>query len=217
MLILAILLLAVPAQAEKSEGTETLEWGDHIDIRIDFDAGDIHKIKYEVKVIEGAPVNIFFLTSTGYNQYTSPLAWEFSYYVNESSLNTKNVEKDFTWDDQGTYYIVIENTHYTLRNSTVEYTVSWESHSSTEGDFWYVLGGLIVFFIALGIFRIIRDKRAMFGPPERPPPPPGYQPMPGHQPSYAPPYQPPYPPSQQPQPPDDQYWPPPGQQNPPYP
>ncbi|NOQ53024.1 MAG: hypothetical protein GQ558_00295 [Thermoplasmata archaeon] len=191
-LCVAMLLVAVPVQAGEASGEETLDWLDYIDVTIDNNDGDSLSITYDVEVTEGVAVNVYFVDQQGYDDYVDPLIANFSYFVSYSVLNTKDAEQDWTWNDKGDFYVIIENAgDSSVNTSTVKYKVTWGPAA------WWLLGlsfltCMIIILVAVvfGIvilYMIIQSIKAKGGISDESPepqtspasdPPPGYGPPP---------------------------------------
>ena len=191
-LCVALLLLAVPVQAGEASGEETLDWLDYIDVTIDNTDGDSLSIAYDVEVTEGVAVNVYFVDQEGYDDYVDPLVVNFSYYVSYSVLNTKDAEKDWTWNDEGNFYVIIENAGVSsMDTSTVKYEVTWDPSA------WWLFGfsflacmiiilvgavfGIVIVYMIIQSIKAKRGTSTESPEPQTSPasdPPPGYGPPP---------------------------------------
>ncbi len=185
-----LLLMAVPVQAGEASGVEILNWLEYIDIKIDNTEGGDLNIAYDVEVANGSAVNVYFVDEQGYDDYVDPLVANFTYYVSYSDLNTKDTDKDWTWSEEGNFYVIIENAGLTsMDTSEVRYEVTWSTSS------WWLFGlslvtCMIVILIAVVfgiviVYMIIQSIKAKKGISDESPepqtspasdPPPGYGP-----------------------------------------
>lgn len=191
-LCVALLLMAVPVQAKEDSGEETLIWLGFIDVKIDNTDGGSLVIKYDVEVTEGVAVNVYFVNQQGYDDFVDILVVNFTYYVSYSVLNTKDAEKEWTWSNEGTFYVIIENAgDSSMDTTTVNYKVTWSPAA------WWLFGlslltcMIIILLVAVfGIvilYMIIQSIKAKKGISDESPepqtspasdPPPGYEPPP---------------------------------------
>ncbi len=190
-LCVALLLVAVPVQAGEASGEETLDLIDyHIDIEIDNTDGDSLSSAYDVEVTEGVAVNVYFVDQQGYEDYIALI--NFSYFVSYSVLNTKDADKEWTWNDEGIFYVIIDTTALSSTdNSTVKYKVTWGPAA------WWLLGlsfltCMIILlvatvFVIVILYMIVQSIKAKGGISDESPepqtspasdPPPGYGPPP---------------------------------------
>lgn len=159
--IVGILLVAGPALAGKDEGTEKIGWGDSISIKIATE-GKTLDVEYDVTVVDGARVSVYYTNQKGRDDYYDPSKDTFSYAVDYSVKNTLSASKSFRETEGGTWYVIIENadTNAVGDNSTVLYKVTWEELSA--GDWLVNIGiciGIVVVLLIVGFFiRKIRRK-----------------------------------------------------------
>lgn len=167
-----VALCAAPAQAFEgtATGTLTLSWGDHLDIHVDFDEGTSIDVTYEVTVLDGPAVNVYFVDSEAHEDYLDPAATGFTYFRAWSSLGTTHAREEFTIDTRGDYYVIIENKAASLENATVDYTVSqgptpwWRM-----AVFW---GVVVAVLVGVPAVIVLLRRRQARGPPETPKEPP---------------------------------------------
>lgn len=155
VLLLALAALAACAEAEKQTNTQVLEFGDYIGVKIEDDSSSMD-IAYDVKVTAGPSVNVYFMEDTDYADLVA--GDDFAYYVVYSVLGTKDVQKDWTWSEKGTYYVVVYNVATSIENATVSYTVEWSETPAGTRIMWYVCGVLIVIGIPILII-VLRSRR----------------------------------------------------------
>ena len=124
-LCVALLLVAMPVQAGKASGVEILDLIDpYIDFKIDNTEGGIITIEYYVEVTDGLAVNVYFVDQDGYDDFIDPQEANFTYYVSYSVQDTKDAKKDWTWNEAGDFYVIIEYGGDTdTESSEVIYTV----------------------------------------------------------------------------------------------
>ena len=153
-----VLVLAGAANAKKEEGTETVGVGDHIAIEIENSGDGDLDVRYFIAVTEGPAIDIFFMDEESYAEYLNED--DFDYYPEYSTLDTTFVDKTFVWDEQGVYYVVIDNTlSGTLppeppeeQNATLRYIVTWEE---VEKNYWLRDFGLLLIVVCLVFFGLV--------------------------------------------------------------
>ncbi len=161
---LLILLVAGPTGAGREDDTKVIEAGDHMDILIDNSGDDDLDVRYFVVVSEGPAIDVFWLNEVEYDKYVGEEPFE--YYQEYSVLNTKNVDKSFLWDENGKFYLVIDNTDQGTQpgneSATVRYVVNWNPAEDSDwlrstGFFFIAL--FLVMFAVIIIVTIIRRKK----------------------------------------------------------
>ncbi len=125
----------------------------------------------------------------GYDDYVDPLVVNFSYYKAYSVQDTKGTDEEWSWSEEGTFFIIIDSTaQSTMDNTTVKYEVSWSPSA------WGLLGlsfltCMVIIFVAavFGIvilYMIMQSIKAKKGTADESPeprtspasdPPPGYE------------------------------------------
>jgi hypothetical protein len=167
-LVLVTLLLLGTAMAGKDSGTETIKGLEHIDVKIDNTAGDTLRIEYEVEVLEGKNINVYFMDAEGYDNYTA--IENFTYYPEVSALDTMSAENEWTWTKKGNFYVVIDITEYQeFGNSTVEFEVEWEAGTYILGFNWIWFAVTIVIIVVLSVALWWMRNRDKGGKDEEPP------------------------------------------------
>ena len=132
--LLALLLVAVPVQAEEESGQETIYWLEHHAVEIDNTDGKQMKISYDVQVTSGVNVNIYFMDEDGYDDFTS--FQNFTYFQSQSRKDTDGANVEWTWNKEGTFYVVIENAGWqSIDETTFDYEVTWDE----GGGLWWGL------------------------------------------------------------------------------
>ncbi len=165
--IVTFLLLSPPVLAGSDswgyEGPTT--WGWYRSFKIVFDEGTSVDIEYDVEVLEGPPVDVIFTTDEGFRDYKDPGSDTFFYYPHQSKLNTTKASGSFTWVEQGTYYLIIDNSPIINEVIIEEANVTLKGGWSYETqDTWYdlcMLSGLVlgVIIVGLALFNGMRTRR----------------------------------------------------------
>ncbi len=155
---LLLLLCSGAAIAGKESGTETLEWGDSVDIRINNTGGKDLEVRYEVRVTEGADVSIYFLDEADYQVYKDPLDSNLSYYKAHSRESVDDASYEFEWSKAGTFYLVILHPGPSEAGpSTVKYEVAWEEREASGiWDPWCWVAGMVVLVVIIFASILLR-------------------------------------------------------------
>ena len=151
---LLVLLVAGPTGAGREDDTKVIEAGDHLDILIDNSGDGDLDVRYYVVVSEGPAIDVLWLSEVEYDKYVAEEVFEL--YQDYSVLNTSNVDKSFLWDENGKFYLVIDNTDQgTMPNdesATVRYVVNW---TPVEESDWLRSTGLFLIAFFLTLFAVI--------------------------------------------------------------
>jgi len=153
-----ILVLAGASNAKKEEGDEVLEAGDHIAVGMENSGEGDLDVRYFIVVTDGPSVDVFFMDEESYANYLNET--DFDYYPEYSVLDTTYVDKSFVWDEQGVYYVVIDNTDSgTLlpeppaeQNATLRYIVTWDK---IEPVYWLRDFALMLVVVCMVFFGLI--------------------------------------------------------------
>ena len=145
---IVILLVSSPVLAVTEEGTVRLDDGDFLAFAIDNSAGEDLWIEYEVRVLDGPDINVWFTDEEGCHDFLDANATSFSYYPGNSVEGTSYAEDSWSWDEEGLFYVIIDNDKNGAigQGVTVEYTITWET---------YDLDTLLLFPILIIIIVII--------------------------------------------------------------
>ncbi len=151
---IVILLVSSPVLAVTEEGRVRLEDGGSLAIAIDNTAGEDLWIEYEVRVLEGPDINVWFTDGEGHMAFHDANATSFSYYPSNSVEVTTYAEDSWSWDEEGLFYVIIDNGLYGAhgQNVTVEYTVTWETYSL---DTLFLLSTLVILIIVIIVVMIV--------------------------------------------------------------
>jgi hypothetical protein len=168
LLLVACLLLASPASAGREEGDEVLVAAEHMAIAIELERGEKIEVRVYMAVLDGPKIDVFWMTDEAYGDYAGDR--EFDTYVNYNVIGTRNVDKTFEWDGEGTYFLVFDNTFSETpppadpeySNATIHYVVTWEEveYDTTLRDFAvYTAIGIIAVFAAFLVIRYVTRKK----------------------------------------------------------
>lgn len=168
LLVIASLLVAGVAAGERKEGDDVLVAGEHLAFSIELEEGEEVEVRIFVAVTDGPKIDVFWISEDGYKDYQ--FDEDFNHYVDYSVVGTRNVDTTFTWDGEGIYFVVIDNTASETvppvdpeySNATLHYVVTW--HSVEEGatlrDYIvYTVVALVVVFAVLLTVRYVRRSR----------------------------------------------------------
>lgn len=110
LLAALILVAAVPsATAKERSDTESIAAGEYEPIQIDFPDGPAMQVGYDVQVTDGPNIDIFVFDNANYQSYRD--GREYEYRSGASDLDTGDSSNDFTIQDHGTWWIVLDNTN----------------------------------------------------------------------------------------------------------
>jgi len=145
-----VLQASGPALGEVESGTVTLEDGEALFVAFDSEGGNDLWVEYQVRVLEGPPVNVWVLDEDGLTEFFDDNASVFSYHSDESVRETMSTDEAFYWYDTGTYYVVVDNDFNDAEGQsvTVEFTVSWEEVDIDETLF-IAIGIIVAVVVAL--------------------------------------------------------------------
>jgi hypothetical protein len=171
------LLVAGAVLAEKEQGIEVIDGDSVIMVEIDnTEGGPNINIEYDIRVRNGTRVNVWFLDEDEFGNYAQGL--DFYYYVVWSQESTRNVQKDWTWDERGVFYVVIDAMGLAGENETseVQYRVEWsEAKVSNWLDhigYCFAAGVLILvaFLFLASMYYKAKGRRSPETPGEAGPP-----------------------------------------------
>ena len=150
---IVILLVSSPVLAWTEEDRVRLDAGDSLAFAIDNTAWENLWIEYEVRVLDGPDINVWFTDEVGCQDFYDANATSFSYYPDRSVEGTSYAEDSFSWDEEGIFYVIIDNgQNETIgQGVTVEYTVTWEVYEL--GDFFFI--ALLILIIVIIVVAII--------------------------------------------------------------
>ncbi|NIS19369.1 MAG: hypothetical protein GWN18_05190 [Thermoplasmata archaeon] len=168
MLVVASLLVAGTAAGERKEGDDVLVAGEHKAIEIVLEEGEEVEVRVFVAVTDGPKIDVFWMSEEGYDDYQ--FDEDFNHYVDYSVVGSKNVDKTFLWDGEGTYFVVIDNTASEtvppadpeFSNATLHYVVTWgpPEEVMTARDYaTYAVIAIVVVFAVLLAVRYVRLSR----------------------------------------------------------
>ena len=167
LVLVTMVIVAGTAVAERKEGDRTLVAEEHMAIPIELAKGEEIEVRIFVAVTDGPKIDVFWMTAKAYDDYlTDP---DFDHYVDYSIIGTRNVDKRFSWDGEGTFYVVIDNTASQtpppadpeFSNATLTYVITWEAAEETSfRDYvvYAILAVMVVFTLFLLQRYMRRDK-----------------------------------------------------------
>jgi hypothetical protein len=135
---ISLTTVVIPVQAGEDNGTVTLEWLEHIAIRMDVTSITYPGASWDIQVTDGAPVNVYLMRSSQYEDYVDPLQAEFEYDEPNSMLNTTSFSKGPALPGYSVSYLVIESAAFSsMDTSTVEYEVEWFDDEDDEENYCF--------------------------------------------------------------------------------
>ncbi len=168
LLCVASLLLAGIAAGERKEGDDVLVAGEHLAFSIELGKGEQVEVRIFVAVTDGPKIDVFWMSEEGFEDYQ--FDEDFNHYVDYSVIGTRNVDTTFTWDGEGTFFVVIDNTASEtvppadpeFSNATLHYVITWKAaeEGMTLRDYAvYTVVALVVVFAVLLVIRYVRRSR----------------------------------------------------------
>jgi hypothetical protein len=153
--LLLLLLVAGATGAWREDDTRVIEAGDHVDILVENPGSGDMDVRYYVVVSEGPAIDVFWLDEDNHAKYVGEEAFE--HYQDYSTIETTNVDKSFVWDENGRFYLVLDNTLSGTEPpddeaATVRYVVNW---SPVEESDWLRSTGFLFIAVFLMIFAAI--------------------------------------------------------------
>ncbi len=170
-LVLLCLMASGPALALEEGGTAVVRAGDALAFEINNTEGDDLWIEYEVEVLEGPPVNVWFVDQEGHDEFFDREVGTFSYYPAHTRKESTFANHSFSWDNADVFYVIIDNigNDASGQNATVEYTITWETY--TFGEFYLlmfmVLVIVIIIVVVVALVALVTVKKAQAEADER--------------------------------------------------
>ncbi len=151
--LILILLVSSPVLAWTEDGTVRLDAGDSLAFAIDNTAGEDLWIEYEVRVLDGPDIDVWFTDEVGCQDFYDANATTFSYYPDHSVSGTTYAEDSWSWNKEGLFYVILDNDHNDALGLgvTVEYTVTWETNTLDTLLLFPILIIIIIIIIVLVI------------------------------------------------------------------
>lgn len=138
-LVLAMALAATPASGGAEDGTITLYWQENIAFEINASTFGAGIARWEIRVTDGAPVNVYFMRDWNYiHEYSDPLVETFNYEERHSRLNTTSFSNTIHLFIRSVSYLVIECAGLSaIDHSDVEYEVEWYDDTEPDRDYCF--------------------------------------------------------------------------------
>lgn len=161
LLIAVVIVTAGTVTAGREEGDDVLGQGEHLAIPVTVRGDEEVEVRIFIVVSDGPLLDVFWMTEQGYDDYRYDQ--DFDHYVDYSIISTREVDKTFKWDGEGTYYVVIDNTASEtvppadpeFANATVHYVVTWGPvEESAFRD--YVVMAILAVIVVFGVVLVIR-------------------------------------------------------------
>lgn len=110
-LLTAIVVVAASplVTAKERSDTESIAAGEYAPIEIQFPDGPAMQVGYEVVVDDGPNIDIFVFDNANYQSYRD--GREYEYRSGASDLDTGDSSNEFTLEEHGTWWIVLDNTN----------------------------------------------------------------------------------------------------------
>ena len=161
VIVIILLLTACPVLGESESGTATVLAGDHLVFEVDHTANESFWMSYEVQVLEGPPINVWFVDEEGYRDFSDENASTFSYQSNLSHQEVFSAEESFYLWSKGTHYLIFDNDRNLAEGEAVKvtYSITW---GASDFDFLLV-GGLalatVMVIIVVVVVLLVLVKR----------------------------------------------------------
>lgn len=153
----AVATLAACAHAHEDEGTKELGYGEYVGVEVENDHGGSVDIFYDVTVDSGPGVDVFFMDDTDYSDVQAGRGFE--YYIVFSVEDTLHAKREWTWSEEGVFYVVVINLNESLENATVTYSIGHEEVAETPSMLLWVLGAAVVIVVAILLFVLLTGRR----------------------------------------------------------
>lgn len=164
LILVTMVIVSGTAVAERREGNETLVADEHLAIPIELAKGEEIEIRIFVAVTDGPKIDVFWMTAKAYDEYQNDD--EFDHFVDYSIIGTKSVDERFSWDGEGTFFVVLDNTASQtpppvdpeFSNATLTYVITWKA--TEESSFRdYVVYAIVSVMISFTLFLLYRYMR----------------------------------------------------------
>jgi len=141
---------------------------EHLAFDIPVERGEVIQVRIFVAVTDGPKIDVFWMSEEGYDDYRFEV--DFNHYVDYSVVGVKNVDKTFTWDGEGTYFVVLDNTASEtpppvdpeFSNATLHYVITWgpaEDEMGLRDYAAYTVVAVVVVFAVLLAARYLGRSR----------------------------------------------------------
>ena len=149
-----VLLSSSPVLAGEESGTTMLEDGDVWAVAIDNTAVEELWVEYEVRVLEGPPINVWFTNEDGRKAFFDEDASRFHYYIDGSVEETTYADESFYCDEEGVFYVVIDNDLNVAEGQAVwvEYAVTWEV---SEFDSFFLVSLIAIIVVIMVVIVVL--------------------------------------------------------------
>jgi hypothetical protein len=159
LLLTSLLVITSAAMAGNEGGTETLDMDDFISVHIKNPEGAILRVDFEVEVVDGVNVNVYFMDADGLEDYEA--ARDFEYHEEFSEEDTDDIGGHFVWDKEGDYYMVIDSSATEANvTSEVEYSVEWESAFSPGFNWLWCIVVIVIIVVITAALAFMRAPDA---------------------------------------------------------
>jgi len=164
VVLAALASIAGCAQAEEESGEETLTEHSTRFINFDFDEGTILRVEYEVEVVAGPNVQVYFAPRAGYEEAIGFSGEISTYYEQWSTLDTSYTRREFRLNEHGTYFLIIRGPVEEGQVSVVMYTLDYGPDRTLA---YLLLSILTVTLVGLPllIYFLYLRKHSCAGPP----------------------------------------------------
>jgi hypothetical protein len=142
--------------ADSVESSAILKMGDTVAITIDNTDGNPLNISYDVLCYEEIPISVYFVDAQGYDDYYDPGADSFDYYSEFSIRDSVHPVMEWTFEEEGVFFIIIANDHHLNpgHTVTVRYEVNWFDES-LDAFMYFAVGIIVVFTIILIVMIMV--------------------------------------------------------------
>ncbi len=169
-LALALSIVAFPVSGEEASGTETVYWLEHYAIEMNCPDSSGHQVEWDIRVTDGSPVNVYFMSSGQYRAYADPLIDDFRYSERSSKLNaTSFSHRTNMWTEQDNYLVIECAGPSSIDSSTVEYEVEWLIDDGPDWEDWCCPTSFVVAGGVAGVAGVMWWRRRESMKDEPPP------------------------------------------------
>lgn len=106
-LAIGLVVAAAPAAAQQSD-TVQIDPGSHAAVKVDFRDGPTQDVSYDIQVQEGPNIDVLVMNNANYQKYKDGNSFE--YVEDWSDLDTGNTGMQFTLQEHGTWWLVLDHT-----------------------------------------------------------------------------------------------------------
>ncbi|NIP36917.1 MAG: hypothetical protein GWN18_18270 [Thermoplasmata archaeon] len=153
-------MASITALAGREEGTRTIEVGEHAYLEMENVDGSFLRVRYDVEVVDGASVNVYFMDADAFEDYEA--GRDFDFFEVYSEEDTDAYDASFVVDKEGKYYLVAETTA-TAANETseIEFNIEWESVYEPGFNWLWCISSIIMVIVITAALAFMKTPDAI--------------------------------------------------------